>query len=105
MRLRELAELPRVDGWQRARSTLISEHEAALERLRQRFETRFEALERVARRDRRAARGHLAARDARTRAGGVVRRVRRSRRAILSLVKGGRMVAEAAFFAGADGGR
>jgi LuxR family transcriptional regulator, regulator of acetate metabolism len=79
----------------------ISEQEAALERLRHRFETRFEALERVAAaiaevREVTSPREMLLRAPAALCAGSVFER------AILSLVKGGRMVAEAAFFAGQD---
>jgi LuxR family transcriptional regulator, regulator of acetate metabolism len=79
----------------------ISEQEAALERLRHRFETRFEALERVAAaiaevREVTSPREMLLRAPAALCTGSVFER------AILSLVKGGRMVAEAAFFAGQD---
>ena len=79
----------------------ISEQEAALERLRHRFETRFEALERIAAaiaevREVTSPREMLLRAPAALCAGSVFER------AILSLVKGGRMVAEAAFFAGQD---
>ncbi len=79
----------------------ISEQEAALERLRHRFETRFEALEQIAAaiaevREVTSPREMLLRAPAALCAGSVFER------AILSLVKGGRMVAEAAFFAGQD---
>ena len=79
----------------------ISEQEAALERLRHRFETRFEALERVT--------GAIAElrevtspREMLSRAPAALCAGSAFDRAILSLVKGGRMVAEAAHFAGAE---
>ena len=80
---------------------LISEQEAALERLRHRFETRFEALERVTEaiaevREVNSPREMLARAPAALCAGSSFDR------AILSLVKGGRMVAESAHFAGAE---
>jgi DNA-binding CsgD family transcriptional regulator len=79
----------------------IEEQEAALERLRQRFEARFEALERVQR-----AIGELrevtSPREMLARAPGALCAGSAFERAIVSLVKGGRMVAEAAWFAGAD---
>jgi len=79
----------------------ISEQEAALERLCHRFETRFEALERVAAaiaevREVTSPREMLLRAPAALCTGSVFER------AILSLVKGGRIVAEAAFFAGQD---
>ena len=79
----------------------ISEQEAALERLRHRFETRFEALERIAAaiaevREVTSPREMLLRAPAALCAGSVFER------AILSLVKGGRMVAEAAYFVGQD---
>ena len=81
------------------RTAPIEEQEAALERLRQRFDTRFEALERV----------QLAVADLRevtsprellVRAPAALCTGSAFERAIVSLVKGGRMVAEAAHFAG-----
>ena len=79
----------------------VIEQEAALERLRQRFEGRFEALDRVATaiaelREVTSPREMLARAPAMLCAGSAFER------AILSLVKGGRMVAEAAFVAGAE---
>ncbi len=77
----------------------IVEQEAARERLRRRFEGRFEALERVA-----AAIAELrevtSPREMLARAPAVLCAGSAFERAILSLVKGGRMVAEAAFVAG-----
>jgi LuxR family transcriptional regulator, regulator of acetate metabolism len=79
----------------------IVEQEAALERLRQRFEGRFEALERVA-----AAIAELrevtSPRQMLARAPAVLCAGSAFERAILSLVKGGRMVAEAACVAGSE---
>jgi LuxR family transcriptional regulator, regulator of acetate metabolism len=79
----------------------ISEQEVAMERLRSRFEARFTALERVA--------GAIAEvrevtspREMLLRAPAALCGGSAFERAILSLVKGGRMVAEAAFFAGED---
>jgi len=76
-----------------------SEQESALERLRQRFEGRFEALDRIA-----AAIGELrevtSPREMLVRAPTVLCGSSAFRRGILSLVKGGRMVAEATHFAG-----
>jgi DNA-binding CsgD family transcriptional regulator len=78
----------------------IEEQEGALERLRQRFEGRFEALERV-----QAAVAELrevtSPRELLARAPEVLCAGSAFERAIVSLVKGGRMVAEAAWFAGA----
>ncbi|MBV9943792.1 MAG: hypothetical protein JO262_16815 [Solirubrobacterales bacterium] len=81
----------------------IEEQEVALERLRQRFDTRFEALERVQLaiadlREVTSPRELLARGPAALCAGSAFER------AIVSLVKGGRMVAEAAHFAGQDRG-
>jgi DNA-binding CsgD family transcriptional regulator len=78
---------------------VVREQEAALERLRQRFEGRFEALERVGAaiaelREVTSPREMLARAPAALCAGSAFER------AILSLVKGGRMVAEAAFVSG-----
>src|SRR5262249_5207993 len=79
------------------------EHEAALERLRQRFELRFEALARV-----QSAIGEL--REITSPAAMLARAPAALcehsplRRAILSHVRGGRMVAEAAHFSDDDGG-
>ncbi len=79
----------------------VEEQEAALERLRQRFETRFEALARV----------QLAIADLRevtsprellARAPAALCTGSAFERAIVSLVKGGRMVAEAAHFTGQE---
>jgi DNA-binding CsgD family transcriptional regulator len=79
----------------------IEEQEGALERLRHRFEGRFEALERV-----QAAVGELrgvtSPRELLARAPGALCAGSAFERAIVSLVKGGRMVAEAAWFAGAE---
>ena len=79
----------------------ISEQEAALERLRSRFETRFTALERVT-----AAIAELrevtSPREMLLRAPAALCAGSAFERAILSLVKGGRMVAEAACFVGQD---
>jgi DNA-binding CsgD family transcriptional regulator len=78
----------------------IEEQEAALERLRQRFETRFDALERV-----QAVMGELrevtSPRQMLARAPAALCAGSSFQRAILSLVRGGRMVAEAVHFAGA----
>ena len=78
---------------------VVREQEAALERLRQRFEGRFEALERVGAaiaelREVTSPREMLARAPAALCAGSAFER------AILSLVKGSRMVAQAAFVAG-----
>jgi DNA-binding CsgD family transcriptional regulator len=82
-------------------SGAIQEQEAALERLRQRFEARFEALERV-----QAAIGELrevsSPREMLARAPAALCARSAFERAIVSLVKGGRMVAESAHFAGAE---
>ena len=83
------------------RAGAIEEQEAALERLRHRFEARFEALERVQGaiaevREVTSPREMLSRAPAALCGGSVFER------AILSLVKGGRMVAEAAHFAGQD---
>ena len=78
---------------------VVREQEAALERLRHRFESRFEALERVQAaiaelREVTSPREMLARAPAALCAGSAFERT------ILSLVKGGRMVAEAAFVSG-----
>ena len=78
----------------------IEEQEGALERMRQRFEGRFEALERV-----QAAVAELrevtSPRELLARAPAALCTGSAFERAIVSLVKGGRMVAEAAWFADA----
>ena len=79
----------------------ISEQEAALERLRHRFEARFDALERVTTaiaelREVTSPREMLLRAPAALCAGSAFER------AVLSLVKSGRMVAEAAHFVGQD---
>ena len=94
-----LVERMEAAGSEATRST-ASEHEAALARLRQRFETRFDALARVQAavselREVTSPSGMLA------RAPAVLCEGSRLERAILSLVRGGRMIAEAAHF-GAD---
>ena len=79
----------------------VHEQEAALERLRHRFDARFDALERVT-----AAiaevREVTSPREMLLRAPGALCARSAFERAILSLVKGGRMVAEAVFFSGHD---
>jgi LuxR family transcriptional regulator, regulator of acetate metabolism len=79
----------------------VEEQAGALERLRQRFEGRFEALERV-----QTSIGELrevtSPRELLARAPAALCAGSAFERAIVSLVKGGRMVAEAAWFAGAD---
>jgi DNA-binding CsgD family transcriptional regulator len=83
------------------RTPAIAEQAEALERLRQRFEGRFEALERV-----QATIAELrevtSPREMLVRAPAALCQGSAFARAILSLVKGGRMVAEAAHFAGAE---
>ncbi len=78
----------------------IEEQEGALDRLHHRFRARFEALERV-----QAAIGELrevtSPRELLARAPAALCAGSEFDRAIVSLVKGGRMVAEAAWFAGA----
>jgi DNA-binding CsgD family transcriptional regulator len=77
----------------------LVDQEAALERLRQRFEARFDALDRV-----QAAIAELrevtSPREMLARAPGALCAGSAFERVILSLVKGARMVAEAAHFAG-----
>ena len=79
----------------------ISEQEAAMERLRHRFEARFTALERIT-----AAIGEVrevtSPREMLLRAPAALCAGSAFERAILSLVKGGRMVAEAVFVPGQD---
>jgi len=79
----------------------IEEQEAVLERLRQRFEARFEALERV-----QAAIGLLrevtSPRQMLARAPAALCAGSSFERAIVSLVRGGRMIAEAVHFAGSS---
>jgi DNA-binding CsgD family transcriptional regulator len=79
----------------------IQEQEAALERLRHRFESRFDALDRI-----QAAVAELrevtSPREMLVRAPAALCAGSAFERAILSLVKSGRMVAEAAYFAGAE---
>jgi DNA-binding CsgD family transcriptional regulator len=93
-----LADAPDVDA-----DRLTDEHEAALERLRQRFDARLHALDRA----------HDAVKGLReitspaamlARAPAALCEASKLERVILSLVSGGRMVAEAAHFSG-DGGR
>jgi LuxR family transcriptional regulator, regulator of acetate metabolism len=81
-------------------AAIVTEHEDALRRLRERFETRFEALERV--------RGATSELRKVTSPGAMLERAPAAlcgasnfRRAILSLVDRGRMVPEAAYFEGA----
>ena len=106
----DLAELRGLIGALRARIgsevtglAAIEEQEAALERLRQRFEARFEALERV-----QAAVGELrevtSPREMLARAPASLCAGSAFERAIVSLVRGGRMIAEAVHFAGDGGG-
>ena len=80
------------------RSAPIEEQEAALERLRRRFEARFEALERVA-----LAIAELreitSPRELLTRAPAALCSGSAFERAIVSLIQGGRMVGQAAHFA------
>lgn len=82
----------------------IEEQESALERLRQRFEARFEALELV-----QAAVGELrevtSPRQMLVRAPAALCAGSSFERAIVSLVRGGRMIAEAVHFAGAGQAR
>jgi LuxR family transcriptional regulator, regulator of acetate metabolism len=82
----------------------IEEQEAALERLRQRFEARFDALERV-----QTAVGELreitSPRQMLVRAPAALCAGSSFERAIVSLVRGGRMIAEAVHFAGAGQAR
>jgi DNA-binding CsgD family transcriptional regulator len=79
----------------------VAEQEGALERLRQRFEARFDALDRV-----QAAIAELrevtSPRQMLTRAPAALCAGSVFERAVLSLVKGGRMVAEAVCFVGAE---
>jgi LuxR family transcriptional regulator, regulator of acetate metabolism len=79
----------------------ISEHETAMERLRHRFEARFDALERIA-----GAIGEVrevtSPREMLLRAPAALCSGSAFERAILSLVKRGRMVAEAVFVRGQD---
>jgi DNA-binding CsgD family transcriptional regulator len=81
------------------RDGALADQESALERLRQRFEARFEALDRV-----QAAIGELrevtSPREMLARAPAVLCEGSVFERVIVSLVKGGRMVAESAHFAG-----
>jgi DNA-binding CsgD family transcriptional regulator len=78
---------------------VVEEQQSALDRLRQRFEGRFEALDRV-----QAAIAELrevtSPREMLARAPGALCAGSAFDRAILSLVKGGRMVAESAHFTG-----
>jgi DNA-binding CsgD family transcriptional regulator len=106
----DLAELRRLIGALRARVgpeatgfAAVEEQEAALERLRQRFEARFEALERV-----QAAVGELrevtSPRQMLVRAPAALCAGSSFERAIVSLVRGGRMIAEAVHFASGGAG-
>jgi hypothetical protein len=92
-------QLPAGDG----RSGLLHEHQAAVERMRARFEARFKALAQV-----QAAVAELreitSPREMLGRAPAVLCGASRLERAILSLVAGGRMVAQAAHFAGDEDG-
>ncbi|MBV9606016.1 MAG: hypothetical protein JO027_12950, partial [Solirubrobacterales bacterium] len=82
----------------------VEEQEGALGRLRQRFGARFEALELVQR-----AVGELrevtSPREMLARAPAALCRQSRFARAIVSVVRSGRMIAEAVWFAGDGGGR
>jgi DNA-binding CsgD family transcriptional regulator len=84
-----------------AQSGATEEQEAALERLSQRFEGRFSALERV-----QAAVGELrevtSPRELLARAPGALCAGSAFERSFVSLVKAGRMVAESVWFTGAD---
>lgn len=98
-RLHELAEAVAASGGGGQRA-LVREHEQALRRLRERFETRFEALERV--------RGAIAELRQVTSPAAMLSRAPAAlcgasnfTRAILSLVDRGHMVPEAAHFDGA----
>jgi len=102
----DLAELRALIGLVRDRlgtgeDAAIEEQDAALDRLHQRFQARFEALERV-----QGAIGELrevtSPRELLARAPAALCAGSEFERAIVSLVKGGRMVAEAAWFAGAS---
>ena len=89
---------------EQSHAAAIDEQEAALARLRQRFEGRFEALERIQAavgdlREVTSPRAMLARAPAALCAGSAFER------AIVSLVRGGRMIAEAAHFAGAGQAR
>jgi LuxR family transcriptional regulator, regulator of acetate metabolism len=97
-RLRELAES--VAAMAGSESPLVREHEQALQRLRERFETRFEALERV--------RGATAELRKLTSPAAMLSRAPAAlcgasnfKRAILSLVDRGHMVPESSHFEGA----
>jgi LuxR family transcriptional regulator, regulator of acetate metabolism len=82
---------------------LRSEHAAALERLRQRFDARFDALARV-----QAVIGELreltSPDSMLSRAPAALCEASTLQRAILSLVRGGRMVAQTAYFTGDEAG-
>jgi DNA-binding CsgD family transcriptional regulator len=82
-----------------AQPAAVEEQEAALERLRQRFEARFEALERV-----QTAVSELrevtSPREMLVRAPATLCAGSAFERAIVSLVGGGRMIAEAVYFSG-----
>jgi LuxR family transcriptional regulator, regulator of acetate metabolism len=81
----------------------VEEQETALERLRQRYGARFDALERI-----QAAVGELrevtSPREMLARAPAVLCRGSAFERAIVSLIRGGRMIAEAVYFGGGSGG-
>jgi DNA-binding CsgD family transcriptional regulator len=85
-----------------AQPAAVEEQEAALERLRQRFEARFEALERV-----QTAVSELrevtSPREMLVRAPATLCAGSAFERAIVSLVGGGRMIAEAVYFSGSGG--
>ena len=89
---------------EQSHAAAIDEQEAALARLRERFEGRFQALERI-----QAAVGELrevtSPRAMFARAPAVLCAGSAFERAIVSLVRGGRMIAEAAHFAGAGQAR
>jgi LuxR family transcriptional regulator, regulator of acetate metabolism len=80
----------------------IEEQEGALERLRQRFQARFEAIERIQTAIA-EVREVTSPREMLSRAPAVLCGASAFDRAIVSLVKGGRMVAESAYFAGDSG--
>ena len=82
---------------------LAADHRAALERLRQRFDARVEALGR-ANRAVKALREITSPAAMLSRAPAALGQASKFERAILSLVRGGRMVAQAAHFSGDEAG-
>jgi DNA-binding NarL/FixJ family response regulator len=103
LRDRLLAARSRADGTAPRTERLLEEHDAALQRLRERFDTRFDALARAADAVRKL-RETTSPSTMLQRAPEALCRASKLERALLSLVSGGRMVAEAAYLPEGDTG-